>query len=766
MTTLCMADARSHADGQTPLCGWPDRRASVRARWCPSGSLRGLFLAVGLILSATLVALPTPGLAKAQLAATLQVAVYAAPPATGIADSGATTTMAPIAGATVAVHGAGAAVTTDARGVAVLRGLAPGRHRLVISAFGFVEATTEVDAVNGRVVRARVLLEAAPLRLDELSVRSSRETSATIIETETLPPGVGDLPAVLERVPGATIVRRGGVGAVATVQLRGAESDQILVLLDGVPINSPLTGVADLSVIDLASIARITVIPGAQSARYGPRALGGVVLLESQADEERRGRLTVGAGAWSATEAALTAATGIARDWSLSGGAHWRRSDGAFAYDAPAFRGGGRRERENAAFRQVGGDLRVARRGWVAGSLRAHLSDVERGSPGTIAQPSLSGRQRHRLRGMGGRVEVGDDGSGIALNGATQWQRAEYADPSPPFGRAYDTRTRARRAEYGVEGWWRSSGSSLGAGLHGVRTNLRSNALAPSRVRVGQVGAWARGAESWRLPGAVRVDLAAAIRADRHDLVAGTTLSPGVDLTLARPGIGLEIGWRRGFSPPGLGDLFFQEGVLVEPNPNLRPERVRGEFSVAATATLALGSVAGELRGAAYRADLDDMILWFPDHRFVWSPDNYNVLRRGLEISARAELSHSGATHALTANAHWSRVEYTGATLAGQVAYHPRFTADVALTIALPAGVTLAPSALHLGERRSIPGSALNALDRYTLVDLALGIPLALGLIPGRIDLTLSNLFDEGAALLVDYPLPGRGWSIRLRLPR
>ena len=773
------------------------------------GQVKSFVLAVAILA-------PT-GALDAQVAATVRVTVRAAasaPPVAGGGEEGgvsvAATTPAhagalpatvALAGATVTVRTAGLSVVTGPGGAAVLRGLAPGRHALLISALGFAEATLEVEAVNGRVTRAAVVLAPSPVRLAGLDVRAASRaggSGATVVETAGLPPGVGDLPAALERVPGVTVVRQGGAGAPAVVQLRGSGGDQVLVILDGTPINSPLTGVADLSTVDIESVARIVVIPGAQSARYGPRALGGVVLLESRAAGGAAGAVTAGAGAWSSAETAVTGSRSVGDAWSVSGGGRWRRSEGAFTYDVPAFRGGGETTRENAGFSHVGGDLRLARSGPLRPSVRAHLSDIERGSPGTIAQPSLSGIQHHRRWGVAAQIEPGGPGLGATARTSVQWQRAEYADPAPPFGPAYDTRTRVRRAELALEGWWRRGTPSLRLGLDAARLDVESNILATPALDLGELGAWARAVHGWELgrgrdrrrdpgrrsaPGddtpADRVtgsnsvddpgrpphlDLGASIRADRHDLVDGVAISPALDATLTRAGLTLDLRWGRGFSPPGLGDLFFQEGFLVEPNPDLRPERIHGELSATAAQAGSLGPFAGQLHGTVYRADLDDMILWFPDHRFVWSPDNYDVRRRGLELGANADLDVLGATHSLAANAAGSEVEYTGDVLAGQVASRPRFTADISLNLELPGGITLSPAAAHVGERRAVPGSELNALGAYTLFDAGIAIPLTLGRIPARLDLALTNLFDERAALLVDYPLPGRGWSTRFRM--
>ena len=734
------------------------------------------------VAAATVVLAAPVRLLDAQVAATVQVtvrttAVIPGRPARDAGVRGATGAAAttPVRGASVVAPGVGFAGVTDARGVAVLRGLPPGRHALVISALGFREATIEVEAVNGRVVRASVVIHPAPVTIAGLDVRvASREgvSGAAVVETASLPPGVADLPAALDRIPGATVVRQGGPGAPATVQLRGSSGDQVLVLLDGTPINSPLTGVADLSTVDLALIARVVVIPGAQSARYGPRALGGVVLLETRDAVGSAAALTAALGSWSSAETATTASLGLG-PWSISGGARWRRSDGAFTYDVPDFRGGGETARENAAFVHTGGDVRIARRGAANPSLRVHLSDVERGSPGGIGQPSLSGRQHHRRWGVSARL--GSTGSarpdpnpvGGSARADVQWQRAEYRDPSPPFGRAYETLTRVRRAELALEGWWRpgsARGEGLRLGLHTTRLDVESNVLASTDLTLDELGAWARAGRGWEVGRGVHLNLGAAIRADHHDLVDGLTTSPAVDATLTRSGLTLDLRWGRGFSPPGLGDLFFQEGVLVEPNPGLRPERIRGELTATLAHRWSLGAVAGEVRATAYRADIDDMILWFPDHRFVWSPDNHDVARRGLEVGVAADVDGLGGTHTFTANAAKSEVEYTGTALNGQVAYRPRFTADLSLGIGLPAGVTLSPSAAYVGERRTVAGSPLNALGAYTLFDAGIGVPLTLGKRTGRLDLAVTNLLDARAALLADYPLPGRGWSTRIRI--
>ena len=88
-----------------------------------------------------------------------------------------------------------------------------------------------------------------------------------------------DIPSLLQQLAGMEVTQSGGMGGVATLFMRGAESRHALVLVDGLPMNNLNFNLAALEHLPLSGIERIEVVRGNVSSLYGSAALGGVIQI-------------------------------------------------------------------------------------------------------------------------------------------------------------------------------------------------------------------------------------------------------------------------------------------------------------------------------------------------------------------------------------------------------------------------------------------------------------------------------------------------------
>src|SRR5207248_8337548 len=85
--------------------------------------------------------------------------------------------------------------------------------------------------------------------------------------------------------PGLAVVQTGTPGQLTSVFMRGLPSQDMQVLLNGIPINQGLAGQFDFANLTTDNIDRIEIARGPQSTIYGPRALAGAIQIFTKQGE-------------------------------------------------------------------------------------------------------------------------------------------------------------------------------------------------------------------------------------------------------------------------------------------------------------------------------------------------------------------------------------------------------------------------------------------------------------------------------------------------
>ncbi len=129
---------------------------------------------------------------------------------------------------------------------------------------------------------------------------------------------VRTLPELLKRSTGIDMTQNGGYGKTTGVHMRGTNSDQVLVLIDGIKVGSVTLGSSPFELIPIDQIERVEIIRGPHSSLYGSEAIGGVIQIftrKGQQDETPGITLDTGAGSYDTFQGAGSVSGKLRDSW-------------------------------------------------------------------------------------------------------------------------------------------------------------------------------------------------------------------------------------------------------------------------------------------------------------------------------------------------------------------------------------------------------------------------------------------------------------------
>jgi vitamin B12 transporter len=589
----------------------------------------------------------------------------------------------------------------------------------------------------------------------------------------------------LRTVPGVTLARSAGPGALTSLFIRGGESDYVQVLVDGVQVNAP-GGSFDWAHLRTEDIERVEIVRGPASVLYGSDAVSGVIQVFTRAGAAPRleAGITASRGARPGGDSGSFDTHGF--DVSLTGSAAMPSADASLRYGlsgAHASSTGLFALNSDYGNTNFAGRLQLeGPRGDVA--LTARVTDTEYHYP-TSGSGSVVDRNQFST---GGSRSLGTDAGYrllefVELRVLATMHDTEARTENPPDGteadRYWSTTDQLRRSldarfnidiphasvlTFGAEREWQEAQTAFESisefgtftdDTDDARTNtgwyaqLHGTPLRPLSITLG-----------------ARID-------DNREFGTFHTGRAAVSLRLI-PAVRLHASLGTAFREPTFYENFataFSRG-----NPDLEPERARSHDA-----------------GAEYVAFDGGLIIgatWF-DQQFrnliqytfsTPSPDDPNYFNVGAARARGVELSASTTVRAVTATASYTHTatrvtdDGFGEDLAFQegkrMLRRPAHQAAASASVRFSPAVTALLDGRYVGRRDDLDftdpmqwSGIRTTLAAYTVVDAAIVYAVMRGRQPG-IDLTagVRNMFDRTYQEVYNFPTPGRVVHLGVRL--
>jgi outer membrane cobalamin receptor len=597
---------------------------------------------------------------------------------------------------------------------------------------------TTSDSARTALDSARLITKLTPQRIvaDRVSAPAGR-TQVAMSVGEARTRGVVSMNGLLSQLPYMLLrSARGETG----VSLRGARREQVVVTLDGLPLNDPATGVADVSDLPLVTLQTVAVVPGADPVGSGSGANGGVLALTTAA--QRALAANVGAFGQQAVEGAWVRRTPGLR---LNATAAWRtaRNDFRFLNDAGVSSQTETRVNNDERRAVVGGGVVSARAQW---SVLASFGERGMVGPANVRTYDADRSRVDRVVVRGQHVA----GSTL-LTAGVRWFSLGYRDPTRP---ALDARAQAAAADVEWRGAWRGGAWRTGLGADGLRA---TGNIAQQRLRGFAAYGWQHRHD--------RLEADLAVRADAIEQ-AGVlpTASAGVSWRAlgARETTRLSLLARgaQAVRVPTLYDLYFSspQRLFVQA---LDPERVLFDVSTGARFDRPGDHWQADGEVMLVARDTRDAIIWFPGN-FGWSPANVGREQlRGAE--ARAALRSAWLSVSAWATLYGSELHTGGLRIPAP--YVPRASGGAQAQWRHPLA-TLSGNARVQGPRpyTAGPRNPDFELPAVALVDIAMARTVEWSTLHTLVTISLDNVTNTRWQSVRGFPMPGRAWSLALTL--
>ncbi|WP_373539102.1 TonB-dependent receptor [Chamaesiphon sp.] len=479
----------------------------------------------------------------------------------------------------------------------------------------------------------------------EGTLKDSTRPAYVINKDEIKAQGARTVREALQSLPG--ILGAGTVGteinALSGQSIRGSNTNQVLILLDGRPINNLGSGGFDLGEFSTSIVDRIEVLPGGGSTLYGSDAIGGIInIVTSRATSDK---LTFGAQAEVGNLGYTKFGVNVGKK---DGNVGWQigydriQANNNYAYSIPSANFSGTRTNNDAIYNnlRVRADVDVSDRTKV--NFTGIVLSKNQGTPGGVPIPSPQFGQgffnsltdANRKYNDQILFDVGIDQKLGNSNDSTLTGRVYYDSLStrfdsrtafaetlsvtngqvvksvtPQIQRQFDNKQKSLGIQT-QHNWQLTPTQNITYGFDYRNTNNRdtTNNIASGTQTVGYDGTISQGAlfAQYNVDLSPQIRATAGLRQDFSSLTNGSATSPALGVKWdVNSATTLRANYIRNFRTPTLSNLFSANPTFLG-NPNLLPE-TGNSFDVGVDQKL--GNF-GLLRLTAFQNNINNLVAF------------------------------------------------------------------------------------------------------------------------------------------------------------
>ncbi len=556
-----------------------------------------------------------------------------------------------------------------------------------------------------------------------------------------------------------------GTGSLSSVSMRGSTSSQVLILLDGERLNSPLSGGVDIDNLPVASIKRVEIIRGGQSAMYGADAVGGIINIITRQPYGSSVNLWTGAGSFSTYSYGI-GASGQVRSFSglISLSNDQSKSDFPFLD-----KNGKIAIRENADYkkRNIMGKILWDFSDSTNFTVSLNHSYSDNGSPGMIGLYTPEATKREKWNNI--KIDIEHDfSSNNSLKAFFNRRFAilRYIDPQYPYPTDDTHKSNTTSAEIQTY-LLKKTLFPLTCGIQ-IRDEDVNSTTVKERNRIAFGGYIQQELKKVLSDNPLSMKeflIFPAIRWDYYsDFESG--LSPKIGfLASFDNGFSIRANAGRSYRAPTMNDLYWPEDPYTSGNPDLKPERsidMDAGFNFLLIKPSIIPNVSiFKISTTYFLSHINDGIRWTPGQGGKWSPINISEINSsGIEMETRINISVFDKSDILSFGTNYT---FTNAEdkLKRQLTNQPKHAFGYNFQIGTER-LWLQAQGLY-NSKRYYTVQNTKWLDPFIKHDIKMGTERrAYGNVKTILIFEIRNIFDTRYQILADYPLPGREWNVKI----